>query len=90
MGLNLGAQQREPPFLAYLSACGTGRTQNNRFVDESIHLISACQLAGFRHVIGTLWEVNDQSCVDVARITYEGMKDGKMSDESVCLGLHRR
>lgn len=89
MGLNLGAQQQAPPLLAYLSACGTGRTQNNKFVDEGIHLISACQLAGFRHVIGTLWEVNDQSCVDVARITYEGMKDGKMSDESVCLGLHR-
>ncbi|KAH8811034.1 CHAT domain-containing protein [Xylogone sp. PMI_703] len=89
MGLNLGAQEHAPPFLAYLSACGTGRTQNSKFVDESIHLISACQLAGFRHVIGTLWEVNDQTCVDVAKITYEGIRDGKMSDESVCLGLHR-
>lgn len=88
MGLNLDAQKHGPPFLAYLSACGTGRTEDNKLVDESIHLISACQLAGFRHVIGTLWEVNDHSCVDVARITYEGMRDGKMSDESVCLGLH--
>ncbi|KAK3370360.1 CHAT domain-containing protein [Podospora didyma] len=76
------------PFLAYLSACGTGRTKNEKFVDESIHLISACQLAGFRHVIGTLWEVNDQLCVDMARITYEGMRDGGMTDESVCRGLH--
>jgi hypothetical protein len=77
------------PFLAYLSACGTGRIKNERLVDESIHLISAYQLAGFRHVIGTLWEVNDKACVDMARITYEGMRDGGMTDESVCLGLHR-
>ncbi|PCD30394.1 hypothetical protein AU210_010076 [Fusarium oxysporum f. sp. radicis-cucumerinum] len=76
------------PFLAYLSACGTGRIRDKRFVDESIHLVSACQLAGFRHVIGTLWEVNDELCVDMARITYEGMRDGSMTDESVCEGLH--
>jgi CHAT domain-containing protein/tetratricopeptide (TPR) repeat protein len=88
MALNLGAHQ-QAPFLAYLSACGTGRTEDPKFVDESIHLMSACQLAGFRHVIGTLWEVNDQSCVEMARITYEVLRDGQMSHDSVCLGLHR-
>jgi hypothetical protein len=84
--------RRHSPFLAYLSACGTGQIRDERFVDESIHLISACQLAGFRHVIGTLWEVNDELCVDMARITYEGMRDGmrdgSMTDASVCQGLH--
>ncbi|KAM0349863.1 hypothetical protein ACHAP4_010218 [Fusarium culmorum] len=44
------------PFLAYLSACGTGQMKRYNLVDESIHLISAYQLAGFRHVIGTLWK----------------------------------
>ena len=81
------------PFLAYLSACGTGEIQDQRFFDESIHLISACQLAGFRHVIGTLWKVDDETCVEVARMTYQWIKDGikdrEMSDESVCLGLHQ-
>lgn len=77
------------PFLAYLSVCGTGRIRNERFYDESINLISAFQSAGFCHVIGTLWEVNDNLCVDVARITYEGIRDGGMTDESVCLGLHK-
>jgi CHAT domain-containing protein len=80
--------REQSPFLAYLSACGTGQISDERFLDESIHLISAFQLAGFRHVIGTLWEVNDEVCVDVASITYEGMRDGRMTDESVCLGLH--
>ncbi|KAJ4112150.1 hypothetical protein NW768_011729 [Fusarium equiseti] len=77
------------PFLAYLSACSTGRVQDEQFIDESIHLISACQLAGFRHIIGTLWKVQDEHCVDVARITYETIREGGMTDESVCRGLHR-
>ena len=46
--------RQSSPFLAYLSACGTGQITNKRFFDESIHLISLFQLAGFRHVIGTL------------------------------------
>ncbi|KAH7230721.1 CHAT domain-containing protein [Fusarium solani] len=85
LDLNL---KENPPFLAYLSACGTGRIQHEQLMDESMHLVSACQLAGFRHVIGTLWEVNDEICVEMARITYEGMRDGQMDDESVCRGLH--
>ncbi|KAF0640913.1 hypothetical protein FPSE5266_00675 [Fusarium pseudograminearum] len=48
------------PFLAYLSACGTGQMKRYNLVDESIHLISAYQLAGFRHVIGTLWKQQQQ------------------------------
>lgn len=81
--------QEHPPFLAYLSACGTGRIKHEGFMDESTHLISGFQLAGFRHVVGTLWEVNDEHCVDIARITYEGIRDGKMTDKSVSQGLHR-
>ncbi|XEU99252.1 hypothetical protein FSHL1_004539 [Fusarium sambucinum] len=78
----------DPPFLAYLSACGTGRMDNDRFSDEGIHLISACQLAGFRHVIGTLWEVNDKSCVEIARVFYENLKHQGTTDEAVSRGLH--
>ncbi|KAK4161139.1 CHAT domain-containing protein [Cladorrhinum sp. PSN259] len=76
------------PFLAYLSACGTGRVRDERFVDESIHLIGAFQLVGFRHVVGTLWDVNDETCVDIARVMYEVIRDKGMTDEAVCLGLH--
>ena len=80
--------QGEKPFMAYLSACGTGQIKDDRFVDEGLHLISACQLAGFRHVLGSLWEVNDQSCVDVAVLLYEWMKTHQVSDASVSGGLH--
>ncbi|KAI1376538.1 CHAT domain-containing protein [Hypoxylon crocopeplum] len=72
-----------PPFLAYLSACGTGEIAVSKFYDENIHLVSACQLAGFRHVIGTLWEVNDESCVDIARITYQEIASSGMTDKTL-------
>lgn len=77
------------PFLAYLSACGTGEVKHDDLIDEGLHLISACQLAGFRHVIGTLWKVNDQSCVEAAAKTYEWLKRGNLSDDSVANGLHQ-
>ncbi|KAF9771379.1 hypothetical protein IL306_010984 [Fusarium sp. DS 682] len=78
-----------PPFLAYLSACGTSRIKDKRLLDESLHLISACQLAGFRHVIGTLWEVGDETCVDVAEKVYDELKSSGMDEQSVCRGLHK-
>ncbi|CAH0053903.1 unnamed protein product [Clonostachys solani] len=80
--------RQRSPFLAYLSACGTGQIRDDKSWDESIHLISGFQLAGFRNVIGTLWEVNDQLSADMARITYEGLKRWGMVDRSVCLALH--
>ncbi|KAJ5740123.1 hypothetical protein N7533_012907 [Penicillium manginii] len=78
-----------PPFLGYLSACSTGANTANRLADEGVHLVSAFQLAGFRHVVGTLWEVSDKHCVDVARVLYETLRDEGMTDVAVCRGLHR-
>ncbi|KAK3376293.1 CHAT domain-containing protein [Lasiosphaeria ovina] len=77
------------PFLAYLSACGTGQVGHEELIDEGLHLIAACQLAGFQHVIGTLWSVNDKFCVDVAAETYGWMQQRGVSDESVSEGLRR-
>ncbi|KAL4813877.1 CHAT domain-containing protein [Aspergillus spinulosporus] len=85
--LEMNLRERAP-FLAYLSACGTGQIKNERLIDESIHLISTFQLAGFRHVIGTLWSVNDEICVEMARLTYKEMAVGQINDEAVCRGLH--
>jgi CHAT domain-containing protein len=80
--------QESSPFLGYLSACSTSANKVGRLVDEGIHLASAFQLAGFRHVIGTLWEVSDSHCVDVARVVYETIRDEGMTDKAVCQGLH--
>ncbi|KAK4171655.1 CHAT domain-containing protein [Triangularia setosa] len=81
--------QENGPFLGYLSACSTGANEAVQLADEGIHLVSAFQLAGFRHVVGTLWEVSDRHCVDVAKVLYETLRDEGMTDAAVCLGLHR-
>jgi hypothetical protein len=55
--------------LAYLSACETAETPV-RLADEIIHITSSFQLAGFRHVVGTLWPVNDQAARQIATAVY--------------------
>ena len=80
--------QDSPPFIGYLSACSTSANNVDNLNDESIHLVSAFQLAGFRHVVGTLWEVSDSACVDVAKMFYDRIRKENMTDVSVCRGLH--
>ncbi|KAJ5328560.1 CHAT domain-containing protein [Penicillium brevicompactum] len=75
-------------FLAYLSSCSTGAIKNLKMADESTHLINSCQLAGFRHVIGALWEVSDPHCVEVARLVYRTLKEDGLADMAVAKGLH--
>jgi tetratricopeptide (TPR) repeat protein len=76
------------PFLGYLSACSTSNSRSSKLSDEGIHMASAFQLAGFRHVIGAVLDVSDKRCVTVARILYQTMVDKGMNDATVCLGLH--
>ena len=53
--------------LAYLSACNTANADDS---DETVHVTSAFQLAGYRNVIGTLWSVNDQIAFRIATTFY--------------------
>ncbi|KAI0549740.1 CHAT domain-containing protein [Xylaria curta] len=80
--------QENPPFFAYLSACETGSNKVAELSDEGIHLVSAFQLAGFRHVVGTLWPVTDKHCVDVASVLYETLREEGLTDAAVGRGLH--
>lgn len=79
----------DPPFMAYLSACSTGADRWWRLPDEGINLVGAAHLAGFRHVVGTFWQVSDRHCVDVAKVLYETLRDEGLTDDAVALGLHR-
>lgn len=76
------------PWLGYLSACSTGEIRAEKLVDETIHLVSAYQLAGFRHVVGTLWEVSDEYCVDMAKAFYEDLRGRDRTDFAVARALH--
>ena len=60
--------------LAFLSACSTALPGG--LADEAIHLASAFQLAGYRHVIATLWPIDDQHAVDIAARIYTTLTTG--------------
>lgn len=78
----------KPPFLATLSACETGDLGDRALGDEGIHMISAFQLAGFSHVIGSLWRVTDGFTTPINKDIYSKIKSEGFSDESVSLSLH--
>ncbi|MGW6603905.1 CHAT domain-containing protein [Streptomyces sp. NPDC055036] len=58
--------------LAYLSACDTLRT-SPELADEAVHIVSAFQMAGFPHVVGSLWHIDDTIGAAVARRVYEDL-----------------
>ena len=41
--------------------------------DEAITLAAAFGLAGYRHVIGTLWSISDELASDVAEHVYQAL-----------------
>jgi tetratricopeptide (TPR) repeat protein len=55
--------------LAYLSACDTVVVREN-LADEAVHLTGAFHLAGYQHVIGTLWSINDTTAKELAVAVY--------------------
>ncbi|MFF1922078.1 CHAT domain-containing protein [Streptomyces sp. NPDC058221] len=84
-GLDLGS-----PELAYLSSCDTARTAP-RHADEAIHLASAFQLAGYRHVIATLWPAEDEVSSVFAEKVYAELADAVRRDVPVdaAAAVHR-
>ncbi|MFI6417199.1 CHAT domain-containing protein [Streptomyces sp. NPDC050842] len=80
--------------LAVLSACETARADGD-LADESIHITSAFQLAGYPHAVGTLWPVHDAVAVRITRLLYQGLRtdggDGgpALDDSRTAAALHQ-
>ena len=60
--------------LAYLSACETARAADG-LADEAVHLGSAFQLAGYQHVVATLWAIRDDVGAELADNFYAHFVD---------------
>lgn len=78
--------------LAYLSACHAANNQvNERLTDEAIHLAGACQLAGFPHVVGTLWQIDDEHSAKFAADVYMAMLNdsGRVDARKAAEAVHR-
>jgi CHAT domain-containing protein len=67
----LTTQQQHGEF-AFLSACKTAVGGIN-LPDEVITLAAALRFAGWRHVIGTLWSVPDNTAADITTDVYEAL-----------------
>ena len=76
--------------LAYLSACSTANSTSSDLVDEVTHISSSFHIAGFPHVIGTLWPSQDQACQRMALDFYSAFShtgDVALSYRAVIMGL---
>lgn len=60
--------------LAYLSACETALSLPSTVLDESIHLASGFQMAGFAHVVATMWPVLDELSAKLADRFYQELQ----------------
>ena len=88
---SLSAVSHDRLRLVYLSACSTAQVSDARLLDEAIHLTSAFQLAGSRHVIGTLWRIDSAAAVDVAVGFYRELQTeaGALDASRAARALHQ-
>ncbi|MGX9887880.1 CHAT domain-containing protein [Streptomyces sp. NPDC002276] len=77
--------------LAVLSACST-TASNEALADEAVHITSAFQLAGFHHVVGTMWPISDAISARVAHGLYVELLDSdnaSLRPERTAEALHQ-
>jgi CHAT domain-containing protein len=66
---DLAALNLQEADFAYLAACQTA-TGDPRLLDEALHLAAALQLVGYRHVLATLWSIDDSAAPAMADAVY--------------------
>ncbi|KAK6525383.1 hypothetical protein TWF694_005522 [Orbilia ellipsospora] len=88
---NIATMSMKPAMLAYLSACSSAKGPATGLVDEVLHIASAFQLAGFQHVIGTLWQAEDRACRNISGDFYASFLSGREDPHprEVSLALHK-
>jgi CHAT domain-containing protein len=86
----LAPYQHERLQIVYLSACRTSVTERAELADEVIHLTSAFLVIGARHVVGTLWEINDRIASRAAEHFYAQLVPGpgQLAVERSARALH--
>lgn len=92
---DLTALKVENKQLIYLSACESAQIAVSSLQDEGLHLAGACLLAGFPHVVATLWTIYDRYSVKIAEDVYHGISDpdkiieGKKTAESLHMAVRK-
>jgi tetratricopeptide (TPR) repeat protein len=68
--LQIAGLRQKDGDLVYLSACETA-VGGTGLPDEAIHLAGAFQLAGYRHIVSTMWSINDGKAAEFAEAVYD-------------------
>lgn len=77
--------------IAYLSAFSTAVNGAEKLQDESIHIASGFQLAGFSHVLATLWNAQDTAAQSIAIEFYRllfGNQANRVGHATVSYSFH--
>jgi hypothetical protein len=77
--------------LAHLTQCSVIHFTCHGMSDEVIHLASGFQVAGFSHVIASMWATDDEVCVKMAREFYGRLKNGyteNTNNKAVAAAVH--
>ncbi len=72
---------------AFLAACRTSQS-GLALVDEAVHLASAFQLAGYRHVLAAMWPIADEVAQMISCSVYTEISAGGPSVERAAAILH--
>ncbi len=83
--VDIARERLDDAELAFLSACATARTGAG-LPDEAIQLAAAFQLAGYRHVIATLWPIGDEVALGLATDVYKKLEAAPV--DAAALVLH--
>lgn len=58
--------------------------------DKNVHILGAFQLAGFPHVIGTMWRVEDATAAQISSLFYNiVLKNGELRPSESAIALHK-
>ncbi|MGH3833126.1 MAG: CHAT domain-containing protein, partial [Pseudonocardiaceae bacterium] len=73
--------------LVYLSACETTRAPL-LLADEAVHITGAFMMAGYTHVIGTLWIIDDHTAARIATDVYATLTSPRPDAARAATALH--
>jgi tetratricopeptide (TPR) repeat protein len=74
--------------MACLLACSTAKNEDERLTDEMLHIVTGFQLAGFPHVIGSMWPVDDEIAIALSEAFTERISKIDGDDNAIARALH--
>jgi tetratricopeptide (TPR) repeat protein len=74
--------------VACLLACCTAKNEDEHLIDEMLHIVTGFQLAGFPHVIGSMWPVDDEIAIALSEAFTERISKIDGDDDAITRALH--